>query len=73
MTAKPERYYRACEIFSRSATATKPARRGVLPITATTFYKFLKAGKFPQPDAKVGSVRLWSGRLVRDAMENSLD
>ena len=68
-----ERYYRAADIFSHPATGTRPRRRGLIPIGATQFYKLLKAGKFPQPDAKIGCVRLWSDSLIKSTVnvENS--
>lgn len=68
-----ERYYRASDIYSSPVKGERPARRGLLPIGATQFYKHLKQGEIPQPDAKIGSVRLWTGSLLRSTMnvENS--
>ena len=62
------KFYRASDLFSRPANGNKPARSGVLPIGATQFYKLLKAGKFPQPDSKIGGTRLWSETLVRSTV-----
>ena len=62
------KYYRAADLYSRPAKGNRPARRGVLPIGATQFYKHLKSGRWPQPDSKIGSVRLWSDGLIRSTM-----
>lgn len=64
-----EKFYRASDIFSQNATATRPAKRGILPIKRTQFYALLKAQQFPQPDREIGNTRLWSASLIDDAVK----
>ncbi len=66
-----EIYYRASDIYSRPATHTRPAHRGLLPIGRTQFYYLLGKGVIPQPDACVGNTRLWSGTLLHAAITKS--
>lgn len=60
---------RAADIYSHPASDNRPARHGLLPIGRTQFYELLKRGDIPQPDAQIGSTRLWSTNLLRSAVK----
>ena len=55
-------------IKARYARSHRPARRGLLPISETHFYRLLKAGKFPAPDAELNGTLMWTGALIQSTL-----
>ena len=80
-----EKFYRASdlitypEVEARDADpisgtpkrSYRPERRGVLPYSETHFYRLVKAGKIPPPDAEVNGTRMWSGKLLNSFLLKS--
>ena len=58
----------ATGIKPRYARSNRPARRGLLPYSETHFYRLLKAGKFPAPDAKLNGTPMWTGTLIQSTL-----
>lgn len=39
--------------------ASKPGRRGVLPVSRTTIWRWVRENKFPQPIRLSSGIRVW--------------
>lgn len=62
---KAQLYYRATELTS------KPCKKGLLPISPTTLWRWVKNGKFPQPVKLGPSVTAWSAQSIQKWLESN--
>lgn len=58
-------YFRASELTST------PCKKGLLPISSTTLWRWVKYGKFPQPVKLGPSVTAWSAQSITTWLESN--
>lgn len=58
-------YYRATDLTSA------PNRKGLLPISQTTLWRWVKDGNFPKPVKLGPSVTAWSSRSIQTWLESN--
>jgi predicted DNA-binding transcriptional regulator AlpA len=57
MNVKP-RLVRACQLYST------PKKQGLLPVSHTTLWRWIKSGKFPTPMKIGGNMVVWDSEVV---------
>lgn len=60
---------RLSQIIGRPATKTKPAIQPLIPISATTWYEGVKAGRFPKPIQLGPMAVAWRAEDIRRIIE----
>jgi prophage regulatory protein len=54
------------ELASVPATANKPAREGLLKVSAATIWRWVREGKFPKPFKLGEAVTVWDAAEVEN-------
>lgn len=67
-TINPQSLLRLPDIIGKKATKTSPAVAGLLPVSRSTFYNLINAGKVPKP-TKLGASSVWRASEVLALVE----
>lgn len=59
-----QRVIRLSDLATTPATANKPAKKGKLPVSPATIWRWVREGKFPKPFKLGESVTVWNADEV---------
>lgn len=63
-------YIRQKQLVGCRATDRRPAQGGIIPFSATTLWRKIKAGEFPEPVKLSENVIAWRVEVIRAWMES---
>ena len=57
------------KMAGKRGTTPRPAIRGLIPMSASTWWLGLKDGRFPQPDVRGPKVLYWRARTILELID----
>jgi predicted DNA-binding transcriptional regulator AlpA len=63
-------FLRLYNIIGRPPTENRPGIAALVPVSATTFWKWVREGKAPKPCRLPGNVTAWRVEEIRDWMQS---
>lgn len=65
-------YLRLSQIVGRPATKNRPAIAGIIPVSRSTWWAGVKAGRYPSPTRALGSrITAWHVADIRALIESA--